>query len=443
MAITPLPTPPTRSDPASFSARGDAFMSSLSKFQVEANALAAAMNLNSTTDTSSTSNTIGIGSKTFTVASGKSFQPGMYLVVADTAAPSTNSMSGQVTSYTGTSLVLNVLSISGSGTKTSWTISLTGPVVDLSKVGLQSNGTGYYTTSATLTSADFGRAAVYDSDSAATLTLPTVTGNSGKIITLTSIGTGLVTLASSGAASIVARDAVLSSITLTSGESLGLVSDGINWVQVWGTPYALRSSGYFSYTTSATLTAADFGRLCFYNSVTAGAFTLPSVTGAAGKIISIYNLSSGVLTISRAGTSTIYAFGLFGATSVKLNPGESVALSTDGTSWIQAWGSQRAVGVGQTWQSVLASRALSTTYTNSTGAPIEVAVSGYGNNTASYSTMEAYVNGVQIATSFVSDASASWLAAPQTIILIVPNGATYKIDNANAGVTLSNWSELR
>lgn len=38
--ITPLPTPPTRQDPANFSARGDAFLGALPQFQVETNALA-------------------------------------------------------------------------------------------------------------------------------------------------------------------------------------------------------------------------------------------------------------------------------------------------------------------------------------------------------------------------------------------------------------------
>ena len=41
MAITPLPTPPSRSDPANFADRGDAFLGALPTFVTEANALAA------------------------------------------------------------------------------------------------------------------------------------------------------------------------------------------------------------------------------------------------------------------------------------------------------------------------------------------------------------------------------------------------------------------
>ena len=42
------------------------------------------------------------------------------------------------------------------------------------------------------------------------------------------------------------------------------------------------------------------------------------------------------------------------------------------------------VGVGQTWQNVLSSRAFGTTYTNSTGRPIMVSVSASTLNTASW-----------------------------------------------------------
>lgn len=44
MAITPLPTPPSRDDPTNFSARGDAFLGALPAFANEANALAVDVN---------------------------------------------------------------------------------------------------------------------------------------------------------------------------------------------------------------------------------------------------------------------------------------------------------------------------------------------------------------------------------------------------------------
>ncbi len=44
MAITPLPTPPSRDDPTNFAARGDAFLAALPDFATEANSLASDVN---------------------------------------------------------------------------------------------------------------------------------------------------------------------------------------------------------------------------------------------------------------------------------------------------------------------------------------------------------------------------------------------------------------
>ncbi len=127
MAISTLPPAPSRTDPSTFSDKADALLGALSTFVTEANATAAAMNLNDTTDISASSVAIGQGAKTFTVTASKSFQPGMWLVIADTAAPSTNQMFGSVTSYSGTTLVMDITNTIGSGTKTAWTISQSAP----------------------------------------------------------------------------------------------------------------------------------------------------------------------------------------------------------------------------------------------------------------------------------------------------------------------------
>ncbi|RZJ43752.1 MAG: hypothetical protein EON87_11525 [Brevundimonas sp.] len=76
--------------------------------------------------TSTTSNAIGTGTKTFTTQSGKAFVAGQFVQVSDQANPA-NYMLGQVSSYSGTSLVVEVSSVGGSGTKTAWNIALSGP----------------------------------------------------------------------------------------------------------------------------------------------------------------------------------------------------------------------------------------------------------------------------------------------------------------------------
>lgn len=87
---------------------------------------ASAIGAPGTSATSTTSNTISTGSKTFTVQTGKLFTPGQAIVVADVAAPATNYLFGQVTSYnSGTGeLVLSVSVASGGGTLSDWIISI-------------------------------------------------------------------------------------------------------------------------------------------------------------------------------------------------------------------------------------------------------------------------------------------------------------------------------
>lgn len=75
--------------------------------------------------TSVTSNTIGTGSKSFTVQTNLAYVPTQPVTVANDAS---NYMTGTVTSYnSGTgALVVNVTATNGSGTFASWSISLTG-----------------------------------------------------------------------------------------------------------------------------------------------------------------------------------------------------------------------------------------------------------------------------------------------------------------------------
>ena len=110
-----------------FSADADYYHAYFTPFIAQFNADISALNLNSVQGSSSTSNTIGTGLKTFTVNTGKSFQAGQYLIFADSAAPTTNSMVVQVQDYNISTGVMNVLCVTftGSGTKVSWIVSFT------------------------------------------------------------------------------------------------------------------------------------------------------------------------------------------------------------------------------------------------------------------------------------------------------------------------------
>lgn len=89
-----------------------------------------------------------------------------------------------------------------------------------------------------------------------------------------------------------------------------------------------------------------------------------------------------------------------------------------------------ALGIGQTWQNVSGSRASGTTYTNTTGKPIMVALYGGAINTSRTFT----VNGLSLTWNNSGGATLVYTA----FTLIIPNGASY----SNTGA-VSQWLELR
>lgn len=134
--VTPLPTAPDRStqDRDEFVSITNVFLAALVPFVPQVNALAeeieALAAFTNYAATSTTSLTIGTGSKALTIETGKLFSVGQFAYIARTSAPS-NFMIGQVTAHnpsTG-SLTVNVASggTSGSGTYTDWTVSIALP----------------------------------------------------------------------------------------------------------------------------------------------------------------------------------------------------------------------------------------------------------------------------------------------------------------------------
>lgn len=110
--------------------------------------------------------------------------------------------------------------------------------------------------------------------------------------------------------------------------------------------------------------------------------------------------------------------------NVAINPSNAatIAQSTD-------------LGVGQTWQDFTGSRSLGTTYTNTTGRPIQVSVCVYHNEQV-VSTLS--VSGV-VVSRVMQDVGGATGYQDSTHTAIVPNGATYSV----TGGSLISWSELR
>lgn len=103
----------------------DAVQTALDRIAAAASAVTAANQAAALVATSTSSNTIGTGAKTFTTQASKQFATGQFILIVD-GDNSANFMHGQVTSYSGTALVVDVQSIGGSGTLADWTISVSG-----------------------------------------------------------------------------------------------------------------------------------------------------------------------------------------------------------------------------------------------------------------------------------------------------------------------------
>lgn len=124
--FTPPPTPvPSTADPANFDTRADEMMAWFPTHTEEEEQFVDWLaDLGDTyalslSGASTTSLTIGTGSKTLTTQSGLGYRIGVTIYVSD---PDGNQMWGPVTAYSGTTLTFDSIGVQGSGSGTSWTI---------------------------------------------------------------------------------------------------------------------------------------------------------------------------------------------------------------------------------------------------------------------------------------------------------------------------------
>jgi hypothetical protein len=103
----------------------DRVQTGLDVVAVAASAASAAAIAGAFVGTSTTSLLIETESKTFATQSGEQYTDGVWMTAVSQANPN-NWMFGQVTSYSGTTLVIDVQAVGGSGTYDDWNLSLTG-----------------------------------------------------------------------------------------------------------------------------------------------------------------------------------------------------------------------------------------------------------------------------------------------------------------------------
>ncbi len=103
----------------------------------------------------------------------------------------------------------------------------------------------------------------------------------------------------------------------------------------------------------------------------------------------------------------------------------------------QALSAMSSLGYGQTWQNVIASRAFATNYTNTTGKPITVQVSGLSVNANNSNRFQMVVAGQTLVDFYGGGGAAAFFNMTGTVI--VPNGMVYSA----TGGTVNIWAELR
>ncbi|WP_156334287.1 hypothetical protein [Pseudomonas thivervalensis] len=146
--------------------------------------------------------------------------------------------------------------------------------------------------------------------------------------------------------------------------------------------------------------------------------------GTRGLPYGTYNLW-----VNRFNSST-----LAGQIAINVTTGTMYVRHSQSVSFVDT----SSIGVGQLWTDLTSSRSIGTTYTNTTGRPIQLAgVAGPASGSAT--TVIVTVGSMAVYGNY-SGAAGNYLAFP---MVIIPPGSTYSVAAANGTAVLVNWRELR
>jgi len=225
----------------------------------------------------------------------------------------------------------------------------------------------------------------------------------GVTLNINSIGAKNIT--KNGATALAIDD-------IKNGQIVSVVYDGTQFQLL--NPAFITVSSFSAGSTGLTPSTATTGAVTL-------AGTLAIANGGTGQTSST---GSGAVVLATSPTLVTPALG---------TPSALVGTNITGTSNSFNAG----IGVNQTWTDVKASRALGTTYTNSTGKPIMVSVA-ITDTSANY-IHYMYVGSVLVSQTYMGS---NINAATFPMSTIVPDGATYSVSTGSGG-TITVWSELR
>lgn len=305
------------------------------------------------TATSTTNLLIGTGSKTFTTQANKNFFAGQFISAASNAN-ALNYMHGQVTSYSGTTLTINVLDTGGSGTLADWNIAVSGTQ--------GSAGGGGSVTSVSVTTANgvSGSVANPTSTPAITLTLgaitPTSVNSSGTVAgsNLSGTNTGDQTITLTGgvtgsgtgsfAATVVTNANLTGDVTSTgNATTLATVNSNVGsftnanvtvnakgLVTAAANGTSASSGGYRALSSTDTVTSADNNKLLTFSGACTLTLTAAATIGSfTCHVQNTATSGAAVITLTPSGADN-----LDGSNSTLIMlPGETRLITCNATAW--------------------------------------------------------------------------------------------------------------
>jgi hypothetical protein len=195
--------------------------------------------------------------------------------------------------------------------------------------------------------------------------------------------------------------------------------------------------------TTAFVTAADTAAIAAERTATATltnkTLTSPAINTATIVGGSVTGITDLVVADGGTGVSALTAENVIlgdGTNPVKFVAPSTTGnvLTSNGTTWTSA-APAPSIGVGQTWTNVTSSRSIGTTYTNSTGEPIQISISTATNQ---FGTIRLSIDGT-----IVSSISGGDFGNYQAWNHIIPDGKTYAVSTTGSGSSVSSWWELR